>query len=301
MKKITEEQKEILIAKYEEGKMDTEIAKELGITRSAVGYWRKKLNLRTKFDYSKISKIDNIEFEKLFNLGLSDYAIAKKLNMSPDGVYSHRIRHNYIRTNNLRLAKEKEALTDLQKQILLGTLLGDASLIKGKHCINPYLSCAHSIKQKEYCEYKTSFFENIGATCTYHKRKIQDKRNGKYYEDYTMRIPTNLELSNWYSAFYKNNKKCIPFELFEYFTPVSLAFMFMDDGCKINQTYAISTNCFSKEELLEFRKFLFNKFNIETSLFKSNVLYIKKCSSEHFTNLISPYICKCMKYKLQVS
>ncbi|MCI7205625.1 MAG: hypothetical protein MSA15_06465 [Clostridium sp.] len=51
----------------------------------------------TKFTYSKISKINKEEFEKLFYKGLSDYVIAKELNMSPDGIYSHRMRHNYHR------------------------------------------------------------------------------------------------------------------------------------------------------------------------------------------------------------
>ena len=51
----------------------------------------------TKFTYSKISKINKEEFEKLFYKGLSDYVIAKELNMSPDGIYSYRMRHNYRR------------------------------------------------------------------------------------------------------------------------------------------------------------------------------------------------------------
>ena len=74
--KITNSMKERLLALYEQGKLDTEIALELKVSRSAITYWRKKLNLKSKFKYSKISKIDNLKFEKLFNLGLSDYKIA---------------------------------------------------------------------------------------------------------------------------------------------------------------------------------------------------------------------------------
>lgn len=296
--KITEEMKSQLILLYNDNKTDSEIAKVLKVTSGAIYYWRKKLGLKSKFTYSKISKININKFEDLFNKGLSDYVIAKELNVSPSGIYSYRIRHKYIRKKNLKFNIAIQ-LSDFQKQVLLGTLLGDASLKMGKGSVNPAIQCTHSIKQKEYCEYKTKIFENLGAYCKYHKRNIPDKRNGILYEDYMLYIPANPELKYWYSCFYKNGKKVIPFELFEYFTEASLAFMFMDDGCKTGKNYSIATICFTKEELLEFRKFLFNKFNIETSLMSNNILYIRACSRELFTNLISPYFCNSMKYKLQ--
>lgn len=297
--KITDSMKEQLILLYNEGKMDSEIAKILKVSDSAIYYWRKKLNLKSKFTYSKISKINNSKFEELFNKGLSDYEIAKELNMSPDGIYSHRMRYKYYR-DSLSINKAIR-LTDFQKQVLLGTVLGDATLRINKDSINPSISCAHCTKQEEYCKYKTRIFESLGAKCNYHKRNKPDKRNGNIYEDFTMFVPANPELKNWYNLFYINKKKRIPFELFENFTEVSLAFMFMDDGYKVGKTYGIATCCFSKEELLEFKRFLFNKFNIESSIMRNNTLYIRVCSSALFTKIISPYICKCMEYKLQVS
>ena len=47
--------------------MDSEIEKELGISSKTICYYRKSHNLPTKFNYSKISKINNEECEKLFN------------------------------------------------------------------------------------------------------------------------------------------------------------------------------------------------------------------------------------------
>lgn len=300
--KITEEMKSKMISLYNEGKMDSEIAKVLGVSTSAILYWRKKLNLKSKFTYSKISKIDNVKFEELFNKGLSDYVIAKELNMSPDGVYSHRMRYHYLRNNDLRFNKAIE-LSDFQKQVLIGTVLGDSSLRVQSNTVNanPSLSCAHCVAQKEYCEYKTKIFENLGAKCNYHKRNIPDKRNGIYYEDYAMYVPANPEFLIYYQSFYKNGKKVIPFELLDNFTEVSLAFMYMDDGSKTNNTYSIATNCFSMEDLIKFKKFLYNKFNIETTIRKNHVLYIRICSKDIFTSLISPHFCECMKYKLNVS
>ena len=87
--KITDAMKIQLITLYNEGKMDSEIAKILGVTSGAIMYWRKKLKLKSKFTYQKIAKADYSEIKRLFDKGLSDYAIAKQLNMSPDGIYSH--------------------------------------------------------------------------------------------------------------------------------------------------------------------------------------------------------------------
>lgn len=297
MTKLTNLDKENIRKLYEQGKMDSEISKELGIKRQAVQRFRAKNNMPTKFTYSKISKINKEEFEKLFYKGLSDYAIARELNVSSDGIYSYRMRHSYYR-KDLRLNQEIE-LSKFQKEVLLGTLLGDSSFRLGKDCKNPAISCAHGIKQKEYCEHKTKIFENLGAHCKYSKRHIADKRTNKLYEDYTMFIPANPNLKSWYSSFYNNKIKRIPFNLFEYFTEVSLAFMYMDDGSKIGNTYQIATNCFTKDEITKFRIFLLEKFNLETSMFKSHVLYIKQCSAYHFTKLIKPYIIPSMQYKLQ--
>ena len=64
---ITPELEKQIMKLYNEGKMDTEIEKETGISAKTICFYRKQHNLPTKFNYSKISKINNKEFEKLFN------------------------------------------------------------------------------------------------------------------------------------------------------------------------------------------------------------------------------------------
>ena len=192
-------------------------------------------------------------------------------------------------------------MTDFQKQVLIGTMLGDANFSMGKNGVSPSMSCAHGIKQKEYCEYKTKIFESLGAKCNYHKRNTIDKRTNIYYEDYTMYVPANPEFLPYFKSFYPNGKKVIPFDLFNQFTEVSLAFMFMDDGSKASSGYRIATNCFTKSDIMQFQNFLLEKFNIETSLCADNSIYIRANSRNLFTYLISPYMIDCLRYKLNVS
>lgn len=291
MHRLTQEIKSKLVALYNEDKMDSEIAKELNVSRGTVQYWRNRLELKTKFQYSKIAKIDNVEFEKLFYAGKSDAEIAKELGMSYDGIHSHRIRHGYIREN--RKYGKAIPLTKFQEEVLVGTILGDASLIKRE--TNAYMSCAHCLEKQEYTKYKAKIFESLHCTVFYTSQK--DKRTNKTYSRCVLRLPANPELNKYYEMLYKP-KKVISKEILEKFTQVSLAFLFMDDGCGAEKNYTLATNCFKREELEMFQTFLLEKFNLHTTIRKDNTMYVKHRSLDLFTSLVEPYICDCMRYKL---
>ena len=196
------------------------------------------------------------EFESLFNQGLSDYKIAKIMNKNHATIFQWRKKHGYVR-NSLK-ENQEVPLNQNNIEVLLGTLLGDGSLQKAFK--NARYANSHSPKQKEYCEYIAEQFVNLGAVVQYSKRVTPDKRNGNIYEEYCCRLPCNPALNYLHSAFYSNHKKRIPFELLDNFTAKSLAFLYMDDGSKASGGYNIATMCFTESEILEFRKFLFNKF-----------------------------------------
>lgn len=297
-KVITEDIGSQIIKLYEEGLMDSEISQKLGIKRQTVQFYRKTNNLPTKFTYDKISKIDKDKFKELFNKGLGDKEIAETLGMSVDGIYAYRVRHGYLRESYI--SNIEIPLTPFQEQVMIGTMLGDSSFkFEKTKGVNPSLSCTHCVEQRELCEKKAEIFSSYDSTCNYYIRNTPDKRSGKYYENYTMRTKTNPVFLPYYKAFYLDGKKIIPIDLIkEKFTAVSLAYMFMDDGMKYKSGYGICTNCFSVENINEFRKVLLDKFNIHTSIFQRNVLYIKARSRDIFTQLVEPYFVDCMRYKL---
>lgn len=236
------------------------------------------------------------EFENLFNQNLSDYVIAERLGVNHCTVFKWRKKKGYLRES----LKEGKLipLTQEQEEVLIGTLLGDSTLRIGKDCVNPRFSCTHCLAQEEYCKHKEELFRNMGSSGSRNKNLQPDKRTGRIYNYYSMRIPANPAFIPIYNAFYKNGIKVIPSELFDKFTARSLAYLFMDDGSKHYTGYTIATNCFSEENILEFRKFLFTKFNLETSMFKSKVLYIQAKSAELFKGLVTPYMHPTMLYKL---
>ena len=125
--KITPSMKETLISLYNEGKMDTEIANVLNVSRNAIFYWRKQLGLKTRFTYSKIAKLDTEKHKDLLlNKELSDYKIANILGLSPCCIRDARIKLN-VKRRDLRYSKEI-SLNHYQIEVLIGTILGDSSL-----------------------------------------------------------------------------------------------------------------------------------------------------------------------------
>lgn len=176
-----------------------------------------------------------------------------------------------------------KTLNTLQKEILLGILLGDASM----HYRN---------LRKKAVRLEIKLFKIL----TNDNSIIYKNHNAFYFKTLTLEL-----FFPYYELFYKEGKKQIPIELLthENFTKRSLAYWFMDDGHCENKAgrYKISTQCFSFEDHKRLIDILYKRFNIETTIYKkdkSYVLVIKRTSICSFKRLIGPYIIPSMKYKL---
>jgi len=211
--------------------------------------------------------------EELVKNGYTDSQIADILKCNKDSISRLRSTEKFginteKRLNNDILISEKIF------SILIGTLLGDSSLRVSENSIYPSFSCEHGFKQKEYCQYKFKLLYELNPTFSYYKRKTVDIRTNKLYESYVIRTKSNSNYKIIYDNMYINNKKRITDFLLTYYTEQSLALHFMDDGSKSQRSYTLATNCFPLEDLLKFKNFLYYKWNIETTIFSSNVMYI---------------------------
>lgn len=289
--------KQRLIELHSEGKTDVEIASILNVSRQLVQAHRKKLGLKSNFSYTSFRKMNYEEVEKLVKENKTDREIAELFNVKPISVYFFRKRNN-IERDNLLVNKAIEP-TNRQLSIIVGSLLGDASLRKTN--INPSFSCEHGIKQLEYCEWKAEELKSLGAKFSISKRKIIDKRTGIYYESAICRLPANPEFLPLYNNLYKDGRKTITPEFLKDFDELSLAVMFMDDGYKLGKTIGIATNCFSIEECSIFRDIIADKYGIHFNITKNNALYLPIRYYPLFEELVLPHMQKSMKYKLNVS
>lgn len=196
----------------------------------------------------------------------------------------------------LRDYKSKLHLSDIQKQFLIGTLLGDGSLkisVSGK---SARLQVCHSYDHEEYVLWKKSIFKEWVL-------------NGpKYYRinnSLIFRTISHPEIYKFYNDFYQNKIKIVPKDINSLLkTGLSLAVWFMDDGngFKQNDAYRLSTYAFGYEGTTSLQKCLLSNFNIRTNLWKDSKgyqIYIPISGGEalKFRKLIAPYITADMKYK----
>jgi len=238
------------------------------------------------------------ELQKLVNKGLTDTEIGNIYNVSQQVIYYHRLKVHNIDRKSLR-EHTPYIISNIQLEVIFGTVLGDGYLRNSFYDRGTSLICAHSVKQREYVDYKGSFF-NDNISIKDYKRITPNKITNKIYESTVMTLKVNKSLNYFHSKFYIENKKIIPIDLLEkYYTPLALAIHFMDDGSKVGISgYMLHTCSFEKNNISEFMEFLKNKYNIVTSLQSLNRLYIKSESKKIFKDLIKPYICDSMLYKL---
>ena len=286
-----------LVELHKLGKTDSEIAKVMNVSRQSIAYFRNKLGLKSNFSYNSFRKMNYEEVEKLVKENKTDREIAQLFGVKPIAVYCFRKR-NDVKRDNLLINKPIK-LTKRQLSILTGTLLGDSSLRKPN--INPNFSCEHGIKQLEYCKWKYEELKSLNANFSIHKRKTIDKRNSKLYESAVCRIPTNSEFLPLYENLYINGIKQITKKFLENFDELSLAVMFMDDGCKHHNSISIATNCFSEEDLILFTKFLKKKFNLEFHICSDHSIYLLTKDFEHFKEIVLTYMHSSLLYKLSLN
>ena len=185
-------------------------------------------------------------------------------------------------------------LNSTQEGVLIGTLLGDGSLISNAYGKNYRLQIAHSTRQKEYVEWKHRVFSRWCLS----KPKFQ-----RWTDSWKFRTVSHPVFTGWHSLFYRGTKKILPSEIGGILTnPLSLAVWFMDDGTNGPKGgLTINTQNFTKEENEALRGILKRNFHLETSLHRDKKywrIYIFPHSRERFTGLVEQYIIPELKYKL---
>jgi hypothetical protein len=193
------------------------------------------------------------------------------------------------------------ALTQLQKEILIGVLLGDG-YIEPKDSRYYRLQLKQAERKKEYVFWLYNHFTNLVRTAP----KQRPDTLQWYFS--TRSLP---ELKEWQQLFYKERRKIVPKNIIEMLvSPVSLAVWYMDDGSmdyreKSHYSFTLSTDSFTIQEVGLLQKALLDNFGISSSIQtpssrgkKYTKLYIGKKSRELFVKIIAPHILPCFAYKM---
>lgn len=291
---------------WEQGLTDCEIAIELNASDITIGNHRRKLRLQpNKKKNTKKVEITVEELQDLCNRLCTDSAVARYLGIRTEKVKKLRDKYNIPIINYG--ANPTIELTQTQKELIFGCLLGDGYCKKVGNDKNATFEFQHSLKQKDYAEYKKSFLLNLPGRAYEYDR--DDIRTNTTYHTYTVSFLTNQCFTDFHNIFYIKGKKRIPIEYLEnLYTPLALAIHYMDDGsCTKKSVYnsydlSIATCSFSTEDLNQLVSFIKKKFDLDFTIQpSSNRIRLRSKDISKFINLIKPYVPECMLYKIDVS
>lgn len=213
--------------------------------------------------------------------------------------------------NALRVYKAGLTLSTEQQEILIGTLLGDATMrLSGNRPVYA-IKFEQGSAHQEYLRHLYDVFQPFCGTPP--KSRLVDKKNNRI--SFTFSTYRHDAFVFYYNLFYEVQEKSegsvkvkvIRESLAKHLTARSLAYWFMDDGTYstdengVTKSYLFSTQGFNYCENQRLCKMLKAKFNIQANVHKDQDkyrIYIIRASNETFLNLIRPYIHSDFKYKL---
>ena len=201
-------------------------------------------------------------------------------------------------------------VTEIEQNIIVGSLLGDGSLALYGRSKNAYYrehGCNAQIPYRLWkCEKLCKLDFSLNTTCKYAKLSSR----------------SNIFFTKLYNKFYINGVKTITTDNIKLLThPIGLACFYMDDGTLVIDSakrkdksiyifprISLYTLSFSKAENIIIKGHLENTFGIKTKLKyrkdgKRTILEInKKVDVINFINIVKPYVSEitCMKYKIDL-
>ena len=199
--------------------------------------------------------------------------------------------------------RSKINLSSEQKDILIGSMLGDGCLESQNKNRTYRLKIEQSLLHKEYVDWLYEKLKNLVLT----EPKIKIKKIGsKNYQNYGFQTISCSQLRFFAHQFYDQNskKKKIPKIIGKLLNPLALAVWFMDDGqikSRKHRALLINSQCFSRKDLGLLQKALKDKFGTETTLKKEKTgyrIYLLSKTISIFLAIINPYILPSMRYKL---
>lgn len=154
-----------------------------------------------------------------------------------------------------------------EREVLLGTLLGDGAIVKGKGYAHPRIVIRHSVKQQSYIHWKS---RELSALASNRPLATQGRggHDGWGGEKIRFQSRTLSELDEVYCLVIPHGKKQVRRRWLNQLTPLSLAVWWCDDGSLVSNTRhgVFCTDGFSKKEVEILKRYLHVVWGIDTKL-----------------------------------
>ena len=305
--------KELLEEEYlKNGLSDSQIAKKYEMP-SKVVVWnkRKKFDIHNKYAaksnrHATANRQFNITKEKALKMlqdGETFEDIAKYMGCS---LMVAKRRFKELGLTNCQQHTEKykfldTELTNSQKQLLIGSMLGDGTITQsgayaGTHCM----------EQLSYFTHKMNTLSSICSGKFQSYIRNSPSGSGKRLESLHFTTGTNRYCDRLRGIFYHHKSKIVPYDfLLENLSNEGLSYWFMDDGNYHNKNARLYTNGFSCLDNLLLKQLFKVKWNIDAKIRikpQNNKYYyylgFGRSETKLLITLIRPYIIPSMLYKI---
>lgn len=195
-------------------------------------------------------------------------------------------------------------LSKKAREMLFGSLFGDAGVYLSTKSRHYHLMICHSPRQREYMEWKEGLLKPLttGIKQATHYHRIRKKK----YTTLTLRSTNHSYFTRLRSLFYPFGKKIIRRKLLNQLSPLGIATWFMDDGTTgvNNRNYPqlfVNSCSYSLKDNQLIKDYFLERWGIETRVHSPKYprIYFNKPNAKKLIEIIEPHIVPSMKYKLR--
>lgn len=240
----------------------------------------------------KMNKIEELQkIKELYALGFTNREIGLKLGTSKTRVGDICLKNGF-KKNILNPTFE-------QMSVLIGTVIGDGGVYKSTPNSEARIQLSHCLEQEKYLRWKYSIVCDLIKSEPVYKNQF-DKRTLKTYRSIKIQSRVNRIYTKMRSDWYNDaGKKIINFDELMKYDELVLAIKYFDDGCINNiGNYSIAMNDYSIDCINKFRDWLKIKFDINTTVHGSKVVYILKESRVKLSVVLNKYATDDVRYKI---
>lgn len=264
---------------------------------------------------NKIS-LSQEQFSSEYLSGRSLEEIAKNHNISREHTTFLRELYDIDRKGSKYIIRKRTEpeLTERQKQIILGTMMGD-----GGKASPSSIRCKQSLKQKDYLLWKFEELKNIASHHSLQEEHCNDPRFKNPISSIRFYTHANSYVESVISELYPEGVKIVTNDYLNKLDALAVAVWFQDDGSTDwnHRSLELGTNpkpcsflytqSFTKSECLLICEWFKNKFDIESTVaekmsqLSGNIGYVVtfNCdNTEKLIDLVKDHMHPSMKYKV---
>lgn len=207
-----------------------------------------------------------------------------------------------MRSKDIEAYKTTLRLSSEQKEVLVGILLGDATLETQNNGRTYRVKIEHSHIQNAYEEHLYSIFKDWVLTPP-RLREVKSP-SGRVYRNIVFSTLSHPAFRFYAHQFYRDGKRVVPKLINKWLTPKTLAYWFMDDGSiksKQSKGVIFNTQGYPRQDVLKLVKALESRFRLEAKpryQKEGYQIYVSGKSYEIFKSLVSSHLLPEMKYKI---